>query len=263
MRLTRLVPVVALAALSGCGLEREESTAPSTGTARVRVVHVSPTASALDVTRSGAAIATALAFATVSPTTAYGSSPAGPGELLVRDATGATLFNAQFPLLRDTAMTIVALGTPGSTFAAGSARTFQPFVLRDTAAAPSAGGWLRIVHAADSVAAGTGGAAASGVDIYIYPQGTPRPTAAPAAGAAIRIINASYRAVTGYLPLTATGAYTVEVFVTGAVPTTATPLIATTVTIANLSKATVVARRAQVGATAAPLNAFGLVLLPE
>lgn len=263
MRLTRLVPVVALAALSGCDLEREDTTAPSTGTARVRVVNVSPTSSALSVSRSGSALATGLAFATVSPTTAYLSSPAGAGLMDVKDASGATLFNAQFPLLKDTAMTIVALGTPGTVFAAGSARTFQPFVLRDTAAAPAAGGWLRIVHGADSVAAGTGGAAASGVDIYIYPQGTPRPTAAPVAGAGIRIINATYRAVTGYLPLTATGAYTVEVFVTAAVPTTATPLIATTVTIANLSKATVIARRAQVGATTAPLNAFGLVLLPE
>lgn len=261
MRLTRLVPVVVLAALSGC-LEREDTTAPSTGTARVRVVHASPTSSALDVSRSGAALGTALTYATVSPASAYGSSPAGPGVLLVKDASGATLFNAQIPLLRDTALTIVAVGNSGAAFPAGSARTFQPIALRDTAASPAAGGWLRIVHAADSVAANAG-VATSGVDIYIYPQGSPRPTAAPTAGAAIRIINAAYRAVTGYLPLTAVGAYTVEVFVTGAAPTTATPLVATSVTIANLSKATVVARRAFVGATAAPLNAFGLVLLPE
>ncbi len=262
MRLTRLVPVVALAALGGC-LEREDVTAPSAGTARVRFVHASPTASALDVSRSGAALATALAYSAVSPATLYGSSPAGPGVLLVKDASGATLFNAQIPLLKDTAMTIVAVGTAGAAFPAGSARTFQPIALRDTAASPAAGGWLRIVHAADSVAANTAGVATSGVDIYIYPQGSPRPTAAPTAGAAVRIINAAYRAVTGYLPLTTAGAYTVEVFVTGAAPTTATPLVATSVTIANLSKATVVARRASVGATAAPLNAFGLVLLPE
>ena len=261
MRLTRLASVVALAALSGC-LEREDTTAPSTGTARVRVVHASPTSSALDVSRGGAALATALTFAAVSPTAAYGSSPAGPGVLTVKDASGATLFNAQIPLLRDTAMTIVALGNSGASFAAGSARTFQPIALRDTAAVPTAGGWLRIVHAADSVSANAG-VATSGVDIYIYPQGSLRPTAAPTAGAGIRIINASYRAVTGYLPLAAAGAYTVEVFVTGAAPATATPLVTTSVTLASLSKATVVARRALVGASAAPLSTFGLILLPE
>jgi len=259
--LSFLLLVAAPAVLLGCD-ERDDVTSPSTGTARVRVVHVSPTASALGVSRTDAPLATALTYGAVSPATGYGASPAGPGILRVTDAGGATVFNAQIPLLRDTAQTIVLLGNPGAAFAAGSARTFQPVALKDTAAAPAAGAWLRLVHAADSVAA-TAGAATSGVDIYIYPQGGARPTAAPAAGTAIRIINASYRAVTAYLPLTTPGAYTVEVFVTAAVPATATPLIATTVTLANLSKATVVARRALAGATTAPLNAFGLVLLPE
>lgn len=252
------VPVV----FSGCE-GRNDVTAPSSGTARVRIVHVAPTASPLTVSRSGETLATALAYGSVSPATSYGSSPAGPGVLRVVDATGNTLFDAQIPLLRDTAQTIVAFGNPGAAFAAGSARTFQPVALKDTVAVPAAGAWLRIVHGADSVSATTAGVATSGVDIYIYPQGGVRPAAPPAAGTAIRIINASYRAVTGYLPLTAPGAYTVEIFATGAAPASATPLIATSVTLANLSKATVVARRALPGATTAPLNAFGLVLLPE
>ena len=259
--LSLLLLAAAPAMFIGCD-ERNDVTAPSTGTARVRVVHVAPTASALTVTRSGASLATALAFGSVSPAMAYGSSPAGPGLLNVVDAAGLTLFNAQIPLLRDTAQTIIAFGNPGTVFVAGSARSFQPVALKDTAATPTAGAWLRIVHAADSVS-NTAGAASSAVDIYIYLQGTVRPAAAPAAGTAIRIINASYRAVTGYLPLTTPGAYTVEVFATGAVPATATPLIATSVTLTNLFKATVVARRAFPSATTAPLNAFGLVLLPE
>jgi len=258
--LSLLLLVAVPAVLFGCD-ERNDVTAPSTGTARVRIVHVAPTAPVLDVARSGATLATALTYGAVSPATGYGASPAGPGVLRVT-ASGTTLFDAQIPLLRDTAQTIVLLGNPGAAFPAGSARTFQPVALKDTAAAPAAGAWLRLVHAADSVAA-TAGAATSAVDIYIYPQGGARPTAAPAAGTAIRVINASYRAVTAYLPLTTPGAYTVEVFVTGAAPATATPLIASTVTLANLSKATVVARRALAGATTAPLNAFGLVLLPE
>jgi len=250
------------AVLSGCE-ERNDVTAPSSGTARVRIVHVAPTASPLTVSRSGATLATALAYGSVSPATSYGSSPAGPGLLRVVDATGTTLFDAQIPLLRDTAQTIVVLGNPGAAFAAGSARTFQPVALKDTAAVPAAGAWLRIVHAADSVSATSAGVATSGVDIYIYAQGTTRPTAAPAAGTAIRIINAAYRAVTGYLPLTTPGAYTVEVFATGAAPATATPLIATSVTLANLSKATVVARRGLPASSSSVLSVFGLVLLPE
>ncbi len=243
---------------------RDDSTAPSTGTARVRIVNVSPTVSALDATRLDASLATGLAYGAVTPATGYGSSPAGPGDLTVRNG-GVTIFNAQTPLRRDSATTILMLGSTDAAFAAGSARTFQPITLRDTAAVPASGAWLRIVHAADSVAVSTvtAGLATSGVDIYVYPQGTTRPTAAPVAGAALRLINATYRTVTAYLPLTAAGAYQVEVFVTGAAPATATPLISTVATLAAGSKATVIARRPLVGATAAPLNAFGLVLLSE
>jgi hypothetical protein len=252
---------VAVLATACSDLERDNSTAPSTGSARIRVVHVSATAPAIDVARAGSTVASAVAFGSVAPATGYATSPAGPGILTV-SAGGSTVWSAQAPLVRDSGHTVIALGNVGAAFAAGSARSFQPIVLKDTAAAPTAGGWLRIVHAADSVS-NNAGVAASAVDIYVYPQGGVRPTAAPAAGAAIRVLNASFRAVTGYLPLTTAGAYTVEVFVAGAAPATATPLVATTVTVNNATKATVVARRASLGATGAPFNAMGLVLLPE
>jgi hypothetical protein len=264
MTLRRQLLVVAPFFLTGC-LERKDTTEPSTGTGRVRVVHVAPTVGALTITREGASLASALSFGALAPATGSGSSPAGPGVLSVRaDADGATLYSAQAPIARDAGTTIVLVGNTGAAFAAGSARSFQPLVLRDTAASPTAGAWLRIVHAADSVAAiGTPAIASSGVDIYVYPQGTVRPTAAPIAGAALRLINATFRTVTAYQVLTAAGAYQVEVFATGAAPTTATPLVSTVVTLVNASKATVIARRALPGATAAPLNAFGLLVIPE
>jgi hypothetical protein len=264
MPFPRRLLLVAPLILTGC-LERDDTTAPSTGTGQVRVVHVAPTVGALTVTREGSSLASALAYGASAPATGTGSSPAGPGVLTIRaDGDGTTLFSAQAPIARDAGTTIVLVGNTGAGFTAGSARSFQPLVLRDTTASPSAGAWLRIVHAADSVAAtGTPAVANSGVDIYVYPQGTPRPTAAPAAGAALRLINATYRTVTAYQVLTTAGAYQVEVFVTGAAPATATPLVSTLVTLANASKATVIARPARPGATTAPLNAFGLVLIPE
>jgi hypothetical protein len=264
MRISGTLIVLAGVVLTGC-LKRDDSTAPSSGLSRVRVIHVSPTASALDVRRENDVLSTALGFATTSPATGYGSSVAGPGVLQVRDASGTSLYSAQAPLVRDSATTVVVLGNVGAEFAAGSARSFQPLVLKDTAATPTVGAWMRIVHAADSVAVSTttAGLATSGVDIYVYPQGTPRPTAAPLAGAALRLINAQFRTVTGYLPLATAGTYQVDVFVTGAAPATAIPLFSAAVPLTTGSKTTVVARRAQVGATSAPLNAFGVVLLPE
>jgi hypothetical protein len=262
MRLRRSIVTVVPVLLAGC-LEREDVTAPSAGQGRVRAVHAAPTVGALSVTRAGSDVVSALVYGAVGPATGYGSSPAGSGVLTIRDGA-ATLFNTDTPIPLTGATTLVMVGNSGSTFAAGSARSFQPLVVRDTAAAPASGAWLRIVHAADSVAVtGTPAVVSSGVDIYVYPVGTARPAAAPAAGTALRLINASYRTVTAYLPLTTAGSYTVEVFVTGAVPATATPLVATTVALTNASKTTVVARRALPGGTTAPLNAFGLILLPE
>ncbi len=263
MRLPRQLLTLALPLLSGC-LEREESTAPSTGIGQVRVVHVAPTVGALSATREGSALASALAYGSVAPASGTGPSPAGPGVLAIRsDVDGATLYSAQAPIPRDAGTTIVLVGNSGAAFAAGAVRSFQPLVLRDTSAAPTSGAWLRLVHAADSVTAtGTPATASSGVDIYIYLQGTARPTAAPASGAAVRLINATYRTVTAYQVLTTAGAYQVDVFVTGAAPATAIPLVSTVLTLSNATKATVIARRAQPAASAAPLNAFGLVVLP-
>jgi hypothetical protein len=264
MTFRSLLLPVAPVLLLGC-LERDDATAPSTGSGRVRVVHVAPTVGTLAVTRLGGELAASLSFGAVAPATGATTSPAGPGVLTIRDVTGnTTLYNEQAPIARDAGTTIVLLGNVGSGFAAGSARSFQPIVLRDTVASPASGAWLRLVHAADSVAVtGTTPTVSSGVDIYVYPQGTARPTAAPVAGAALRLINASYRTVTAYLPLTNAGAYQVEVFVTGAAPATAVPLVSTTIALTNASKTTVIARRAQPGATAAPLNAFGFVVLAE
>lgn len=266
LRRPSFLPFVALLAAACSDLTRDDSTAPSTGTARVRAVHVSPNAPAVTVARAGATLATGVAFGAVAPATAYTTTPAGQGELVISDASGgAVVYRNNIPLARDSAYTIVALGNVGAPFVAGTQRTFQPIVLRDTVAVPTAGGWLRLVHAADSVGVNTATppAAISNVDIYVYPQGTPRPTAAPAAGTAIRVLNASFRAVTAYTALTTPGTYVVEVFTAGAAPATATPLVNATVAIPNGLKATVVVRRPQVGATAAPLNAYGLVVLPE
>ncbi|MCU0636556.1 MAG: DUF4397 domain-containing protein [Gemmatimonadaceae bacterium] len=261
------VATSALFAVVACGdLTRDDATAPSTGSARVRVVHVSPDAPAVNVSRAGATLAQGVAFAAPAPQSGYVTTPAGQGVLEIAAATGgAAVYRNNIPLARDSAYTVVALGNVAGGFAAGAARTFQPVVLRDTVATPTAGGWLRLVHAVDSVGLNTATppAVVSAVDFYVYPQGGQRPTAAPAAGTAIRVVNASFRAVTAYLPLATAGTYVVEVYAAGAAPATATPLVNTTVAITNGLKATVVVRRPQVGATAAPLNAHGLVVLPE
>lgn len=265
LRRPSFLPLVALLAAACGDLTRDDSTAPSTGTARVRAVHVAPTAPAVTIARAGATLASGVAFGSVVPATAYATTPAGQGELVITAASGDVVYRNNIPLARDSAYTIVALGNVGAGFVPGTVRTFQPIVLRDTVATPTAGGWLRLVHAADSVGVNTATppAVVSNVDVYVYAQGTPRPTAAPAAGTAIRLLNAAFRAVTAYLPLTTPGTYVVEVYAAGANPATATPLVNTTVAVTNGLKATVVVRRPQVGATAAPLNAYGLVVLPE
>ena len=265
-RRSSLVPLVALSVAACADLTPDNSTAPSSGAARVRVVHVSPTAPAVTVTRGGASLAQGAAFAAVAPATGYASTPAGPAVLEITGAGGGpAVFRAPIFLARDSAYTIVALGNVGAGFAAGSARSFQPIVLRDTVATPATGAWLRLLHAVDSVGVTTATppALTSAVDLFVYPQGTPRPAAAPAAGTAIRLLNISFRAQTGYLPLTTPGTYVVEVFRAGVVPATSTPLVATTVALTNGTKATVIVRAPQAGATTAPLNAAGLVVLPE
>jgi hypothetical protein len=264
LRRPLLYPLVALALAACTELTPYTPIAPSTGDARVRAVHVAPTAPPVTIARAGATLASDVAFGAVVPATAYAATPAGQGELVI-SAGGNPVYRNNIPLARDSAYTIVALGNVGAGFLPGSARSFQPIVLRDTVARPATGAWLRLVHAADSVAVNTATppAATSNVDVYVYLQGTPRPTAAPAAGTAIRVLNSTFRAVTAYVPLTNAGTYVVEVFVAGAAPATATPLVNTTVAVTNGLKATVIVRRPQVGASAAPLNAYGLVILPE
>jgi hypothetical protein len=175
--------VVALAALiAGVALI---STASAQGDARIRVLHASPDAPAVDIFLDGSEAISDLAFDEI---TDYVAVPAGDHKVDVfpaaADGTGDPAISADVTLAADTDYTVAAVGLLAD---------IEPLVLLDDNTAPAAGeAKLRFVHASPDAPA---------VDIY-------------AEGAGVVVPNAAFKDASGYLDLAA-GTYNLEVRAAG------------------------------------------------
>ncbi|HRX85085.1 MAG TPA: DUF4397 domain-containing protein [Phycisphaerae bacterium] len=121
--------------LAGCGPMNE-----TVGTARVRVVHASPDAPAVNICADGAVLFSNAAF---PGATDYASVPAATYAVKVVPATGdcadAGVIQANLPLAAGTDTTVIAVNTLAA---------IEPLVLADDNQAPSAGSArVRFVHA--------------------------------------------------------------------------------------------------------------------
>ena len=135
--------LMALAAIGGAvamAFAAFTSGASAADMARVRVVHASPDAPAVDVYADGAKVLTNVAFKGSSD---YLSVPAGPHNLKVfatgaNPATGTAVINADATLEAGKDYTVVAIGKVAD---------IRPLVLVDNNAAPAAGkAHVRFVH---------------------------------------------------------------------------------------------------------------------
>lgn len=152
---------------------------------RIRVLHASPDAPAVDIYLDGAEAVSDLAFDDI---TGYVSVPAGDHNVQVFPASangsGDPVIDADVTLTADTDYTIAAVGKLAD---------IEPLVLVDNNAAPAAGKThLRFVHASPDAPA---------VDIYVD-------------GAGVVVPNAAFKAASDYLPLDA-GTYDLEVRAAG------------------------------------------------
>lgn len=125
-----------VAPIVGCFQMQE----PAPETARIRMVHASPDAPAVDICANGAAAFSNVAFPGL---TDYATVAEGTYQIRVVAAgsgcAGGGVINAALPLPADTETTVVALNTLDS---------IEPLVLEDDNAAPSAGNAkVRFVHA--------------------------------------------------------------------------------------------------------------------
>jgi hypothetical protein len=136
--------LVAIAAVGGAivmAFAAFTSAASAADTARVRVVHASPDAPAVDVYADGAKVHTNVAFKGSSD---YLSVPAGPHNFKVfatgaNPATGTPVINADATLEAGKDYTVAAIGKVAN---------IKPLVLVDNNAAPAAGkAHVRVVHA--------------------------------------------------------------------------------------------------------------------
>ncbi len=179
---------VATLALGACSDDDDNGTAP-TPQARVRVVHASPNAPAVDVR-----VDETVALTNVPYFTASGYLPvnAGVRRLRVNAAgTATTVIDASPTLAANTDYTVIA---------AGLLANIAPIVLTDDNSAPTAGNVkIRVVH---------GAASAPAVDVYVTAPG------AALTGATPVLTNVPFRAASGYLTVPA-GSYRVRVTLAG------------------------------------------------
>jgi hypothetical protein len=175
--------IVALAAIvAGVTLL---STVSAQNDARIRVLHASPDAPAVDVFLDGSEAISDLAFDDI---TDYVAVPAGDHTVEVfpaaADGTGDPVISADVTLAADTDYTVAAVGLVAD---------IEPLVLVDDNTAPAAGeAKLRFVHASPDAPA---------VDIY-------------AEGAGVVVPAAAFKDASGYLGLAA-GTYNLEVRAAG------------------------------------------------
>lgn len=180
--LSRLAPL-ALAALTVVACGDDDNATGSSGTAQLRVAHVSPDAPAVDVRLNGTVVLRNVTFPTVG---AYAAVPAGRTriEVVPAGATSPVVIDATIDLARDAAYTVAATGLLG-------ANDLKPLVLNDdrTTGGPAK---VRFVHT---------GPDAPAVDVAVS-QG---PVLFP---------NASFRSSSQYASVTP-GPYNLEVRVAG------------------------------------------------
>ena len=178
--------LMALAAIGGAVAMAFASGASAADMARVRVVHASPDAPAVDVYADGAKVLTNVAFKGSSD---YLSVPAGPHNFKVfatgaNPATGTAVINADATLEAGKDYTVVAIGKVAD---------IKPLVLVDNNAAPVAGkAHVRVVHASPDAPA---------VDIAVK-------------GGAVLVPNLAFGKDAGPLPVDA-GTYDLEVRAAG------------------------------------------------
>ena len=153
--------------------------------ARLRAIHASPDAPAVDIYVDGQRAAANVAYRS---TTDYLEVPAGARNVQVRAAgTATTVIDANLTL---------AAGVDYTVLATGRVASIAPLVLTDTNAAPAAGNVrVRLVHAAPT--AGT-------VDIYVTAPN------ADLAGAAPTLAGVPFRGYSPYLSVPA-GSYRVRI----------------------------------------------------
>jgi hypothetical protein len=172
-----LAILVGVAAFSGGG-----DASAQAGNARLRVLHASPDAPAVDVYLDGAEAVSNLAFSSI---TDYVPVPAGPHAVQVFPASAN---GSGTPVIDAPSLTLDA-GKDYTVAAVGQLASIEPLVLVDNNAAPASGNaHIRVVHASPD---------APNVDIF-------------AAGAGVVVPNLPFKQASGYLPLPA-GSYDLEV----------------------------------------------------
>ena len=184
MRFRYLGVALAALALSASACDDDDENGPA-AEARLRVVHASPDAPAVDVLVDGDEVLSDVPYAAAS---AYLTVPAGARRIQVRAAGTSTIVIDATPTLAD--------GTDYTVLAVDVVANIAPLVLVDDNAAPAAGNVrVRLVHA--SPTAGT-------VDIYVTAPGADISALAPT------LANVPFAATSDYLEVPA-GDYQVRV----------------------------------------------------
>lgn len=181
--------IAAVLALAACG--DDDDVTGNSGTAQLRVAHLSPDAPAVDVRVNGTVAVRNVSFPTVG---AYAAVPAGRTriEVVPAGATTPVVIDATVDLARDTSYTVAATGLLGSS-------DLRPLVLNDDRT-PGGQAKVRFVHT---------GPDAPAVDVAV-------------SGGPVLFPNTSFRGSSQYAAV-APGAYNLEVRVAGT-STVALPL---------------------------------------
>ena len=184
MKLKLLTLLLAASALTAACSDDDNDTGPE-GQARVRVVHASPDAPAVDVLVDDAAALSNVDYLTASD---YVELADGAHNVKVNAAgTSTTVIDADVDLADGTDYTVIA---------SGLLETIQPIVLEDDNSTPAAGtARVRAIHGAPSAPA---------VDVYVTAPGADLEAASPA------LSNVAFGDVADYLEVPA-GDYQVRV----------------------------------------------------
>jgi hypothetical protein len=184
MKLKLLTLLLAARALTAACSDDDNDTGPE-GQARLRVVHASPDAPAVDVLVDDAAALSNVEYLTASD---YVELADGAHNVKVNAAgTSTTVIDADVDLADGTDYTVIASGLLDA---------IQPIVLEDDNSTPAAGtARVRAIHGAPSAPA---------VDVYVTAPGADLEAASPA------LSNVAFGAVADYLEVPA-GDYQVRV----------------------------------------------------
>jgi hypothetical protein len=184
MKLKLLTLLLAASALTAACSDDDNDTGPE-GQARLRVVHASPDAPAVDVLVDDAAALSNVDYLTASD---YVELADGAHNVKVNAAgTSTTVIDADVDLADGTDYTVIASGLLDA---------IQPIVLEDDNSTPAAGtARVRAIHGAPSAPA---------VDVYVTAPGADLEAASPA------LSNVAFGAVADYLEVPA-GDYQVRV----------------------------------------------------